>query len=315
MIKLNLKRITGSCTIVFMLTMSCVPVVAQQLMVETITEEFDGSGGVNVGEDGKLYVANFGESLDNGLGTEVWVIDYKNGGQPELFASGLLGASGNDFDSEGNLFQSSIAGGTVTRIDQNGSTSLFASSGITCNVGINIDSEDNLYICNCCGANGNTIRKVTKEGVSTLFSSSNLFFCPNGITRDKNDNLYVSNFSNGNVIKIDPNGNASLLAITPGITGVSGPSNGHITYSEKEDVLYVASHGSHRIYKLTLDGQLSVLIGTGQRGNTDGDVSVATFSRPNGPDSTVSEAHRHYNIQRIAVIRLFQQRAAIGIRQ
>lgn len=253
-----------------------------QIIVETITDEFDGSGGLNMSSDGKLYVANFGESLDNGTGTEVWQIDYRNEGQPELFANGLNGASGNDFDSEGNLFQSSIAAGTVSKISAEGNVSFFVASGISCNVGINIDSEDNLYVCNCCGSNGNTIRKVTKEGISSVFSSSSLLFCPNGITRDKDDNLYVSNFSNGNVVKISPSGQASLLAIVPGIPGVSAPSNGHIIYSEKEDILYVASHGSHRIYKLTLDGELTVLAGTGQRGNNDGSAEMATFSRPNG---------------------------------
>jgi len=230
-----------------MLALVCIllsiPIYGQQIIVETITEEFDGSGGLNIGKDGKLYVANFGESLDNANGTQVWVIDYKKGGQPVLFASGLSGASGNDFDSKGNLFQSNIAAGTVSKIDPDGNTSFFVSNGITCNVGINIDAEDNLYICNCCGGNGNTIRKVTKDGVSTLFSSSNLFFCPNGITRDKDK---------------------------------------HIIDSEMEDVLYVACRGSHRIYKLTPDGELTVLAGSGIRGNDDGSAMEATFSRPNG---------------------------------
>ncbi len=275
-------------TIIFIGILFTIPIYAQ-VMVETITGEFDGSGGLNMGRDGKLYVANFGESLDNGAGTEVWRVDYKNEGQPVLFAAGLNGASGNDFDSDGNLFQSSIAAGTVSKINPEGNVSFFASNGISCNVGINIDAEDNLYVCNCCGSNGNTIRKVTKDGISSVFSSSSLFLCPNGITRDNDDNLYVSNFSNGNVVKIDPNGQASLLGITPGISGVSAPSNGHIIYSEKESVLYVASHGSHQIYRLTLDGELTVLAGTGQRGNKDGSAGEATFSRPNGLALSVTE--------------------------
>ncbi len=266
-----------------------IPVHAQQIMVETITGEIDGSGGLNVGADEKLYVANFGESLDNANGTEVWVIDYNNDNQVQLFATGLSGASGNDFDSEGNLFQSNIGAGTVSKISPGGNASFFVSNGISCNVGVNIDADDNLYVCNCCGTNGNTISKVTKDGISSVFSTSNLFFCPNGITRDNNDNLYVSNFSNGNIVKIDPSGQASLLAVTPGIPGVSAPSNGHIIFSEKEGVLYVASHGSHRIYKLTLDGELTVLAGTGQRGNKDGSAGEATFSRPNGLALSISE--------------------------
>jgi len=256
-----------------------------QIMVKTITNSFNGSGGLQMGKDGMLYIADFGQGLDNANGTTVWRLDYKNEAQPKVYATGLSGASGNDFDSQGNLFQSNIGGNSISKIDANGNTSFFTSSGISCSVGINIDLEDNLYICNCCGTFGNTIRKVSKIGASSLFSSSPLFFCPNGITRDENDNLYVSNFSNGNVIKINPQGQASLLATTRGIA----PSNGHIIYSEKEKVLYVASHGAHRIYKLELNGNLSVLAGSGSRGNRDGTALQATFSRPNGLALSVTE--------------------------
>ena len=79
------------------------------------------------------------------------------------------------------------------------------------------------------------------------------------------------------------------MAVTPGIPGASGPSNGHIIYSENENLLYVASHGSHRIYKLTLEGDLTVLAGTGVRGNNDGSASDATFSRPNGLALSITE--------------------------
>ncbi len=254
-----------------------------QVQVQTITNQFDGSGGLNIGQDGLLYIANFGKSLDNADGTQVWTLDYKNGGQPQLFASGLSGASGNDFDSQGNLFQSNIRTGTVSKITSGGTVSFFASNGISCNVGINIDSDDNLYVCNCCAAYGNTIRKVTASGVSTLFASSIMLNCPNGITRDNNGNLYVSNFGDGRVLKITPTGAVSTLATIP------GGSNGHIIYSSVQDVLYVASHGSHKIYKLTLDGTRFDLAGSGIRGNDDGLAAVATFSRPNGLALSVTQ--------------------------
>ena len=47
-------------------------------------------------------------------------------------------------------------------------------------------------------------------------------------------------------------------------------------------MFYVASHGSSRIYKLTLDKKLEVIAGSGIRGNLDGPAATATFSRPNG---------------------------------
>ena len=244
-----------------------------QVKVTTLTKQFNGSGGVKIGPDGNVYIGDFGQSLGNSNGTQVWKMDLE--GNLTVFARGLRGASGNDFDSKGNLFQANIAGGYISKITPDGKVTTFASTGITGPVGVVIDSSDNLYVCNCAGALANTIRKVTPQGQVSLFSSG-MFNCPNGITIDNNNNLYVSNFGNGNVIKVDPNGNSSVLAFIP------GGSNGHVSYSPTENVLYVASHGSHKIYRLTMDGKKEVLIGTGVRGNKDGGIDEATFSRPNG---------------------------------
>ena len=161
-----------------------------------------------------------------------------------------------------------------------GVRTFFTSTGISNPVGLAFDSSDNLYVCNC---GNNTIRKVTPSGTSTVFSSGSLFFCPNGITIDEDGNFYISNFSNGNVIKITPDGTPSLINVTP-IGTTSGPSNGHIDYHEESRTLFVASHASSTIYYIHLDDSsiLHTLAGTGVRGNTDGDASTATFSRPNG---------------------------------
>ena len=248
-----------------------------QIKVETLIDNINASGGVKLFE-GKIYIANFGSSLENGTGAEIYESDKQ--GNYELFATGFNGASGNVFDQDGNLYQSSISGGFISKVSRDGSSSFLTSQLISCNVGVTIDKQDNLYICNCCGQYQNTITKVSSNGVSSLFSSSPLFNCPNGITIDNEDNLYVSNFGNGNIIKVTPDGNASLLAVTSGIGNAA--SNGHIVYSNIEDLLYVASHGANSIYKLTKQGELTLLVGTGQRGNTDGDITMATFSRPNG---------------------------------
>lgn len=245
-----------------------------QILVSTISSSFDGSGGLELDSRGNLYIANFGRDLSNADGTQVWRLDKL--GELNLFAAGLQGASGNVFDSQGNLYQSNISGGYISKITPAGIVSTYASQGISAPVGVSIDEDNNLYICNCAGNFGNTIRKVSTNGNSTLFSSGSLFRCPNGITRDAEGNLYVSNFSNGNVIKVTPNGSASHFATIP------GGSNGHIIYSQADNILYVASHGSSRIYRLSLNGIATPIAGTGVRGNTDGPATSASFSRPNG---------------------------------
>ena len=102
---------------------------------------------------------------------------------------------------------------------------------------------------------------------------SDLLKCPNGITLDDEHNLYVANFDNGDVIKVTPDGDASRLATLP------GNNNGHLTYVEQS--LYVVARGDHRIYRVSLDGDVSPFAGDGVRGRKDGSAATARFSYPN----------------------------------
>ena len=249
---------------------------AQELTVSTITEEFDASGGVKLGPDGHLYIGNFGASLSQGTGSQVWRLNLETL-ELEVFATGLVGASGNAFDNQGNFYQSNIGGGYVSKITPDGQVSTFVSQGISVPVGVAIDQQDNLYVCNCAGPFANTIRKVTPDGVSTQFAGGSIFTCPNGITIDKDGNLYVSNFNNSNVIRITPEGQASIFAIIP------LNNNGHLTYFEPFNTLFVNSHGTSSVYAVNLEDRIvNRIAGTGQRGNADGLADQATFSRPNG---------------------------------
>lgn len=59
--------------------------------------------------------------------------------------------------------------------------------------------------------------------------------------------------------------------------------NGHLTYFEPFNALFVNSHGSSSVYKVGLEDRIvSRIAGTGQRGNADGPAGQSTFSRPNG---------------------------------
>ena len=245
-----------------------------QIQVSTITEPFKGSGGLSLDAEGNLYIGDFGDFLsagdNDGQFNNIMKLDTE--GNLSVYATGFVGASGNAFNSEGVLYQADIGTSQIFKI-VNGTKVFITSTGINGPVGLVFDSQDNLYVCNCSSSN---IRKVTPAGVSTAFSNNTNFFCPNGITVDENDNLYVSNFSDGKILKITPSGFASVIANVP------GGNNGHLRYFEGDSTLYVASHGSSNIYTVDLDGNVALLAGTGVRGNTDGGVDEATFSRPNG---------------------------------
>ena len=243
-------------------------------LVTTLVAEIPiGSGGMEVDQDGNIYAADFGPALNGGRGTVVYKITPE--GEASVFADGLNGASGNALDSEGNLFQSNIAGNEISKIAPDGTVTRFSSQGLGSPVGIAIDADDTLYIANC--GNGNAashVRKITKEGTSTLHANSTLFNCANGIAIDEaSGNLYVANFGNGNILEVTPDGSVSIFVNVP------GNGNGHITMVD--GVLYVVARVANQIYRLTLDGELTLLAGSGARGIVDGAALESAFSLPN----------------------------------
>lgn len=252
-----------------------------QINVSSLTSSFKGSGGLSIDNNGNLYIGDFGDFLDTGDNDGQFnnVMKLDKNLNLSVFSTGFIGASGNDFDSNGVLYQSDIGANAIFKI-VNGVRTFVTSTGISQPVGIVFDSNDNFFVCNC---GNNTIRKITSTGDSTLFASGTPLFCPNGITIDEDDNLYISNFSNGNIVKITPTGVATVLNSTPGGT-TSGASNGHLDYYAATRTLYIASHGSNKIYSLEIDNpsNLEVLAGSGVRGNSNGDALTASFSRPNG---------------------------------
>jgi len=250
------------------LVLFVVPVAFSQT-VTTLSDEFNGSGGIAVDAEGNIYVADFGDLLNNANGTQVWKIT-PDGVRTE-FATGLQGASGNTFDAEGNLYQSNIAGNRISIITPDGVVSTLEDTLAASPVGLDFDSNGNLYIANC----GNrSIRKVTPEGESSLLVRHNLLFCPNGLAVDDNDNVYAGTFNGGRVLKTTPDGTLTILATVP------GGAIGHLTFAN--GMLYVVARNDNSVYQLTLDGELTKIAGTGERGNADGPASEATFSLPNG---------------------------------
>ena len=278
------KKITY--TIVFLsFSLFC---FSQEISTGSLTPNFNGSGGLSLDPDGNLYIGDFGDFLsagdNDGLPNNVLKLDTDL--NLSVYSPGFVGASGNAFNADGILFQSDVGNSTIYKII-NGVRTFVTSTGISAPIGLAFDSQGNLFVCNC---GSNSVQKITFNGdfvsSSTTFASGfPTFFCPNGLTIDENDNLYVSNFSNGNIVKITPSGTSTILTATPGGT-TSGASNGHIDYHEGTQTLFIASHGSNKIYSLSINESpmtLNTIAGSGIRGNLDNeDALLARFSRPNG---------------------------------
>lgn len=237
--------------------------------VSTLTDTFDGSGGLTVDSAGQIYVADFGDRLGNANGRVVSRIDPSTGVVTE-FATGLDGPSGNTFHSNGNLFQSNIAGNTISEITPDGEVSRFSGRGLSGPVGVVFDDAGNLYACNCGAA---SIQILTADTSSRFVEDSRLD-CPNGLTIDDDGNLYAANFNNSRVLRISPDRSVEVFAIVP------GGGNAHLVFHD--DAIFVLSRRGNQLFQLDLDGTVRLIAGTGDDGNADGSGEEASFFIPNG---------------------------------
>jgi DNA-binding beta-propeller fold protein YncE len=218
-------------------------------------------GGVTADMVGDLYVADFGET--------VWKISME--GERRVFATGLYGASGNAIDDQGNLLQANFYGDSITKIDRQGEAKPFA-AGLSGPVGVAVDRKTReVYVANC---RGNSIAKISPDGVVAAFAKSDLFKCPNGLTLDAEGALYTVNFRDNRMLKIDRDGK-----VTPFAT-VSDKGLGHLCFSG--DLFYVTAFRSNQIFQVSVDGKAKRLLGNGERGLVDGPDGTARLTFPNG---------------------------------
>jgi sugar lactone lactonase YvrE len=161
-----------------------------------------------------------------------------------------------------------------------------------------VDGEGNVFVAD---AGDHRIRKITPQGhVSTLAGTGvpgyqegegavAQFHDPRGLAVDRDGNVFVADRGNHRIRKITPQGRVSTLAGT----GVIGYQDGEGTVAQFKSPIGVAVDGNgnvivadaqnHRIRKVTPQGHVITLAGTGYVGHRDGDpITTAQFSRPSG---------------------------------
>ena len=230
-----------------------------------LSEELDARGalgGVTVDALGFLYVANFRDA--------VWRISPE--GRVETLARSFYGSSGNAVDSRGDLYQANFNGNTIDRVDRAGRVTRFVERGLAGPVGIAIDGDDNLYVCNC---SGNYLARVTPDGAVAELARDERFACPNGIAFGPDERLYVTNYNHHDILRVSKAGEVDVFATAPG-----GAGNAHIAFST--GFFYVTKIIANRVVKISAEGEVFPLAGTGQPGADDGPADAATFYRPNG---------------------------------
>ena len=134
-----------------------------------------------------------------------------------------------------------------------------------------------------------TLAGTDEAGFADGPGTSAFFMRPSGVAVDKDGNVYVTDRGNHRIRRITPAGAVSTLAGTgdadylDNIIGTLAKFNYPTEVAvDKDGNVYVADEFNHRIRRITKDGAVSTLAGTGEAGFADGPGTSAFFVRPSG---------------------------------
>lgn len=118
-------------------------------------------------------------------------------------------------------------------------------------------------------------------------ASNALFNNPHGLTRDAVGNLYVADRFNHVIRMVSTTGEVSTYAGQAGISGAADGSVGEATFNEpwglnvaNDGSLLVADTRNNLIRRISPEGIVTTLAGTGAYGFTDGMATQASFGNP-----------------------------------
>lgn len=177
-------------------------VVEQQEPV-VFASGFYRPNGIAFDKDGNLYVAN-------GATGEILRVS-SSGGEAVTFATGFSvgafsgGPTGLAFDEDGTLFVADNTTGSIWRVAQDGSATRFV-DGLNAPRHIAIDRTNNIYVANGDGR----ILRITTTGALDVFATLPSG-TPFGLTFSRNETLFVSSFETGHIFAINKNGTVNLF--------------------------------------------------------------------------------------------------------
>ncbi len=212
-------------------------------------------------------------------------------------------------DNQGNTFVSENAGaGRIRKIDVGGVITTFA-SGLAAPGMLAADQSGNIYF-----VDGNTVWRGSPDGTlakiagaapgvaptQTATSALQVNLAgPQGLAVDSSGNIYIADTGNNIVRKVTPDGTVQTIAGTgtAGFAGDGGPAtsarfNGPEGLAfDSSGNLYVADHFNYRVRRISTDGIVKTVAGTGRPSLLDngwpypqGDGGPATLAQLFGPE-------------------------------
>lgn len=209
------------------------------------------------------------------------------------------------------------AGGVITRFAGGGVTgSACGSSGdgglatqasLAIVEGLSVASDGSVFIMDS-GTGANRVRKVSPDGIITAYAGNGQIgfsgdggqaaqatfgvLSPTQGTVGQDGSLYVIDLRNGRIRKVDTNGiiNTVVGNGQVGFSGDGGPAtlaslrllNQSGLAIDTEGSLYISDSGNDRIRKVSLNGNITTIVGTGV-GGFSGDGGPASQARLNSP--------------------------------
>ncbi|WP_304842093.1 NHL repeat-containing protein [Hydrogenophaga sp.] len=205
-------------------------------------------------------------------------------------------------DNDGSLLLTEAGPGLVRRISPTGDVTLFSSGGtpparvrFQLPTGLAVNSAGDTYMAD---SDARYIYKITPSGDVSKFAGDGTFVPrdglgtaagfqqPTGLAINAAGDIFIADFAA--IRKITAAGLVSTLAGAISTGYVDGPGNAarfddaNGLAIDKAGNLYVADTRNHRIRKVTPDGVVSTLAGSGAKGATDGVGSLASFYSPRG---------------------------------
>ncbi|MCK5803628.1 MAG: hypothetical protein KAI66_12380, partial [Lentisphaeria bacterium] len=212
---------------------------------------------------------------------------------------------------DGTAYVADYANHTIRKISAGGVVTTFAglakSIGSTDATGsaarfknpadVAVDGDGNVYVADY---NNHTIRKITPAGAVTTLAGKPLwagrvngtgedarFYNPEGIAVDSSGNVYVADSRNHAIRKVTPAGVVRTLAGTMGLSGDDDGTGPDARFMRPSGIamgpngnLYVAGNWTNKIRKVTLEGVVTTVAGSGAFGSADGTGNEAEFNYP-----------------------------------
>ncbi|MCB0291655.1 MAG: SMP-30/gluconolactonase/LRE family protein [Calditrichaeota bacterium] len=213
---------------------------------------------------GNIYGSNW-------MGSAVYKVTPA--GEMSVYMDGFNTPNGLVFDDAGNLYVADHLANRVYKVTPDSVRTQYGPPLSTPSGLIFDPLSDTLYVAQY---GVDRISKLAPDNTLTTYLSGGSLNGPVGMAFDENHTLYIANYNDGKVFRVT-DGTLEPLNQVP---GTSFGAAGFLAYAGGN--LYATSIGRHKIYQITLDGELSEFAGTGVPGLLDGPADSARFYNPNG---------------------------------